>query len=328
MILDCHVHVCAFTAGHGQTSPRLLGSIPFVFMRWQFGLQGSDGTTEREMENLLVRTVDQARELDGAVVLALDAAHDRDGRPDWANTHLYVSNDYVIELAARHPKLLFAASIHPYRADAVAELERCAAAGAVMIKWLPITQNFNPADARCIPFYEALAHLGIPLLSHTGSEHALPNLDRTVADPMLLLEAARRGVKVIAAHCGSRLFPWEIDFVPNWTRLARDFEHFYGDTAAMNVPGRWYAFDTILSDPFLRTKLLHGSDWPILPLPPPHRIGWETSWKILTEPNWLRRDVLIKRKLGLDEDYWRRAGTVLKIGPENLSELETSPEAT
>lgn len=313
MILDCHVHVSAFAAGHGTMSPRLLSSIPFTYMRWQFGLEGNDQATERQVENLLVRTVDQAVELDGVVVLALDAVHDRDGRPDWANTHLYVTNDYVIELAARHPRLWFAASIHPYRKDAVAELQRCAAAGAVMVKWLPITQNFNPADSRCVPFYEALAHLGIPLLSHTGSEHALPNLDRSAADPMLLLEALRRGVKVIAAHCGSRLFPWEIDYLPNWARLAREFEHFYGDTAALNVPGRWYALEKVVAQPELTAKLVHGSDWPIPPLPPPHRIGWEASWNLVSDDNWLRRDVLIKRKLGLDEAYWRRGAALLKI---------------
>lgn len=308
-------------------SPQLLDSIPFTFMRWHFGLQGSDRSTERQVENLLVQSVEQTSELDGVVVLALDAVHDVDGRADLANTHLYVSNDYVIELAARHRKLLFGASVHPYRTDAVAELQRCADAGAVLIKWLPITQNFNPADARCIPFYEALAHLGIPLLSHTGSEHALPNLDKTVADPMLLQEAARRGVKIIAAHCGSRLFPWEIDYLPNWARLAREFEHFFGDTAALNVPGRWYALEKILRDPVLSTKLVHGSDWPILPLPPPHQIGWEASWKLISEPNWLRRDVLIKRKLGLDQDYWQRTATLLKIPARKLAQLGSPDDA-
>ena len=61
-----------------------------------------------------------------------------------------------------------------YRRDAVAELERVARDGAVLIKWLPITQDIDPSDARCVPFYEALAHLGIPLLSHTGWERTLP----------------------------------------------------------------------------------------------------------------------------------------------------------
>jgi hypothetical protein len=138
---------------------------------------------------------------------------------------------------------------------------------------------------------------------------------------MLLLEAARRGVKVIAAHCGSRLFPWEVDYYANWARLAREFEHFYGDTAALNVPGRWYALEKALAEPALAAKLVHGSDWPIPPFPPPHRIGWEASWKLVSDDNWLRRDVLIKRELGLDQDYWHRAQGLLKIDPAKLMQL-------
>ncbi|MGA2440375.1 MAG: amidohydrolase family protein [Tepidisphaeraceae bacterium] len=313
MILDCHVHVSAFDPGHGSMSKQMLASIPFAFMRWHFGLKGSDAETERQIEKLLVETINGANALDGAVVLAFDAVHDRDGNIDLPSTHLYVTNDYVIELAARYPKIHFAASIHPYRKDAVAELERCIAAGAVMVKWLPITQRFNPADAKCIPFYEVLAHHGIPLLSHTGWEHVLPCLDPTVADPMLLLEALRRGVRVIAAHCGTRLFPWEIDYLPNWVHLAREFEHFYGDTAALNVPNRWYAYDTILHDPALRQKLVHGSDWPIVSVPPPIRLGPKSSLELLSESNWMQRDVLIKQKLGFDADYWHRAAALLRI---------------
>ena len=313
MILDCHVHVSAFDPKHGSMSKSLLGSIPFKFMRWRFDLEGSDSETERQIEKLLVETINGATELDGAVVLAFDAVYDRDGKINLNGTHLYVTNDYVIELAVRHPKIHFAASIHPYRKDAVAELERCIAAGAKMVKWLPITQNFNPADALCVPFYEALAHHNIPLLSHTGWEHALPSLDRAVADPMLLTEALRRGVRVIAAHCGTRMFPWEIDYLPNWVRMAREFEYFYGDTAALNVPSRWYAYDTILSDPVLKSKLVHGSDWPIISVPPPLKLGVVESLDLMAESNWMKRDVLIKQCLGFDQDYWHRAATLLRI---------------
>jgi predicted TIM-barrel fold metal-dependent hydrolase len=313
MILDCHVHVSATTKGHGLMSETLLRGVLFTLMRWKFGLEGHGEADERKIEHLLARTINQTK-LDAAVVLAFDAVYDRDGNTDWKNTHLYVTNDYVIELAARHPKMLLGASIHPYRKDAVAELERCAVAGAVLVKWLPITQNFNPADPRCIPFYEALAHLNIPLLSHTGWEHALPSLDPLTADPMLLLEALRRGVKVIAAHCGTRAFPWEIDYLPNWIRLAREHEHFYGDTAALNVPGRWYAYDTLLDDPVLRSKLIHGSDWPIAAVPPVGKLGWE-SLEMLKDDNSLRRDIGIKERLGLDDDYWQRAGKILRVSP-------------
>jgi predicted TIM-barrel fold metal-dependent hydrolase len=316
MIIDGHVHISAFTPGHGSMSPALLKSIPFTFMRWRFGLDGNGAADERAVRELLFRTID-ATNLDAAAVLGFDGVYDLDGNFDQARTHLFVTNDYVIELAAANPKIIFAASIHPYRKDAVAEIERCAAAGAALVKWLPIVQDFNPAHPKCIPFYEALAHFGI-LLSHTGTENALPNLDRTVADPMLLQEAVRRGVKVIAAHCGSRLLPWEIDYFPNWAKLARDHEHFYGDTAALNVPGRGYVYDTILRDETLRKKLVHGSDWPIIAIPQPLRLGWPTAWKLFNDPNWMRRDLAIKQRLGLDDAYWHRAGTILKIPEAKL----------
>lgn len=312
MILDVHVHISAFTAPHGSMSRKLLESLPFRFMRRVFDIPGNGLEAETCVRELLFRTLDEIREIDRITLLAFDAVHDHDGNFDAANTHLYVTNDYVIELAKQHPKILFAASVHPYRKDAVAELERCVKAGAVLVKWLPITQNFNPADAKCIPFYEALASLKIPLLSHTGTENALPNVAPETADPKLLTEALNRGVKVIAAHCGSRLLPWETDYVPVWARMAKEFEHFYGDTAALNVPNRWYAYDTILNDPALCEKLVHGSDWPILPAPPP-RLGLKAGVELLSDRNWLRRDVQIKQKLGFDEAYWHRAARVLNL---------------
>src|SRR4051794_35788996 len=137
-------------------SAKLLDSIAFRFMQRRLGVRGRDENTERALEAKLAETIEGAEKLDAVVVLAFDAVHDEEGRMDLGNTHLYVTNDYVIELAGRHPKMLFGASIHPYRKDAVAELERCVKAGAVLVKWLPLTQNFSPADARCFAFYEAL----------------------------------------------------------------------------------------------------------------------------------------------------------------------------
>ncbi|HEY8666557.1 MAG TPA: amidohydrolase family protein [Tepidisphaeraceae bacterium] len=313
MIVDCHVHICAATPAHGSMSPRLLNSIPFRFMRWHFGLAGNDAATERELEKIAARTIDETPGLDAAVMLAFDAVHTPDGYLDAENTHLYVKNDYVIELAGRYPKMLFGASIHPYRKDAVAELERCVAAGAVLMKWLPIVQNFDPASERCIPFYEALAHHRLPLLSHTGGEQSLPSLDKSVASPMLLEPALRRGVTVIAAHCGTRSKPGETSYLQEFVQLAHRYENFYGDTSALNLPARWYAFDTILKDKVVRDKLVHGSDWPIISLPSPSRVGWSNVWELMAEANWMRRDVLIKRQLAFDDAYWHRAATLLRI---------------
>jgi predicted TIM-barrel fold metal-dependent hydrolase len=313
MIVDVHVHVCATTPGHGSLSPLLLKRLYFRMLRRLLGLTREDGPAlERDAEVKLAQALDETEQLDAAVVLAFDAVHDADGRLDADRTHLYVTNDYVAELARSHPKMLLGASIHPYRKDAVAELERCVGLGAVLVKWLPTVQDFNPADARCLPFYEALAHHRMPLLCHTGGENALPVHNEAWADPMLLVPALERGVTVIAAHCGTRALPFTPDYLPPFCRLAREYEHLYGDTAALNLPTRSYAYDTILHDEAVRRKLVHGSDWPILPLPT-RRIGWRRAWRLLLrEKNWLRRDVRIKQQLGLGDDYWQRGATLLR----------------
>jgi predicted TIM-barrel fold metal-dependent hydrolase len=274
-----------------------------------------DERLEREVEAKLVETVNQTGEIDAAVVLAFDAAYTEDGRRDDANTHLAVTNEYVAELVRKHPKLLFGASVHPYRTDALAELEKCVAAGAALLKWLPPVQNMNPADPRCLPFYEALAHYRLPLLCHTGGELSLPYYSKPAqayCDPQLLVPALERGVTVIAAHCGTKSRLLETDYLPTFLRMAREYENLYGDTAALNVPLRSYAWRRLLDDDMARQKLVHGSDWPIVTIPP-LRVGAGKAIRLIAaEDNWLRRDVLVKRELGLDDAYWRRAATLLR----------------
>jgi predicted TIM-barrel fold metal-dependent hydrolase len=326
MVIDCHVNVTASTPAHGGMSQKLVNSIAFRFMRWRLDLGPYGAGSEDELERVLVQTIRGTEKLDAAVVLAFDAVYTSDGAIDETNTHLYVTNDYVIELAKRHPReILFGASVHPYRKDAVAELERCVAAGAVLLKWLPITQDIDPADPRCFPFYEALAHHKLPLLSHTGGEKSLPNLNLAVADPKLLVPALERGVTVIAAHCGTRSAPGEVDYVPEFVRMAHRYEHFYGDTSALNLPTRSYAYESILKDRVVREKLVHGSDWPIPVIPPVMDLGLGGSLAVMGEKNWMRRDVLIKERLGFDEAYWQRAATVLRLGDEGSSTNQHEP---
>jgi predicted TIM-barrel fold metal-dependent hydrolase len=281
-------------------------------MRWRLGMKGADASTERQLEKKFDDLMAQTPQIDAAVVLAFDAVYTDEGEFDQKNTHLYVTNGYVLELSKKRKNVLFGASVHPYRKDALKELEWCIDRGAVLLKWLPIVQGFDPSDKRCFPLYEMLADRKVPLLAHTGGEKSLPNVNPHVADPMLLLPALERGVTVIGAHCGTKSAPGERDFLPEWCRLARYYEHFYGDTAALNLPTRCYAYKTILNDDLLRSKLVHGSDWPILPLPP-MSVGFGRALELMGESNWIRRDVMIKEALGFDRDYWLRAARVLGL---------------
>jgi predicted TIM-barrel fold metal-dependent hydrolase len=313
MKIDCHVHVAAMGSIHGCTSDALLKTVPFRFMRWRLGMVGNDQSTERQIESRLIQTLADTPQLDAAVILAFDQVFTDDGLPDPGRTHLHVTNDYVIDLCRKNPNMLFGASVNPLRKDAIAELERCVANGAVLLKWLPIVQGFNPADERFIPFYEALAHHRLPLLSHTGGERTLIRLNEEYAPPALLENALKRGVTVIAAHCGTRSAPFETDYFDQFVRLVHQYENLFGDTAALNLPMRTHAFDGIFRDPVVKSRIVHGSDWPVIALPSPRRIGAHASIKLMKDKNWMRRDVRIKQALGFDEDYWQRAAKVLRL---------------
>ena len=96
--------------------------------------------------------------------------------------------------------------------------------------------------------------------------------------------------------------------------MAREWEHCYGDTSALNLPKRAYGWRRLLDDDVVREKLVHGSDWPILPLPPLRRVGLRGAVSLMRERNWMKRDALVKQRLGLEGEYWTRAARVLRLG--------------
>ena len=103
-----------------------------------------------------------------------------------------------------HREFLPAVSIHPARPDALDELERCLAKGAVMMKCLPNCHNINCNDRRFTRFWERMAEAKLPLLAHTGDEHTLPVVRPEFADPRILTLPLECGVTVIAAHCATK----------------------------------------------------------------------------------------------------------------------------
>ena len=121
--------------------------LPFAAMK---------GDLDRIYVERLLQMIRQSS-LGAVVILAQDLVYDDNGRPLEGVGSFYVPNDYVLGLAKKHPELLPAVSIHPARPDALEELERCLAAGAVMMKCLPNCQNINCNDRRFTRFWERMA---------------------------------------------------------------------------------------------------------------------------------------------------------------------------
>jgi len=312
MIYDIHVHVLpeARAAAGDRTGPaprpgRVLRAL----------LREADRRTSGGSAGDWVAAQVAASRVDRAVVLAIDSFHDDAGQADPGRTVLCVRNDEVAALCRRHPHLLFGASVHPYRPDALIELERVAAQGACLVKWIPSAQNIVVDDARCIPFYEKLAELKLPLLSHTGIEHTLGALSNDLNHPRRLKLPLARGVIVIAAHCGTRLFLYERSQFAAWCRLALDHERCFGDTGAFGLPLHGGPLRRILADPVLGQRLLHGSDFPALVLPSwsMHTLGWQRARALAAIANPLDRACALMQDLGAPAAVFERAGQLLRL---------------
>ena len=119
--------------------------------------------------NKLLQWVSEST-LEAAVLLACDWVRGDQGAVRKDLSDLFVSNDVVFAAVKRSPKLLAGISIHPARPDALDELERCAAAGAVLLKLLPCVQNVDCNLAKYKSFWTKLADLDCPCwLTPAGS---------------------------------------------------------------------------------------------------------------------------------------------------------------
>ncbi|HSZ78664.1 MAG TPA: amidohydrolase family protein [Chthoniobacterales bacterium] len=262
--LDMHVHVLGNgKSGSGcRITPRWWQR-PFLdLMAADVGLKTSPG--DPALDQLYVERLlswIQESTIAQAVILACDDLYDETGHPFPGLSGLFVPNDYVLELSRRHPEFLPAVSIHPARSDAIAELERCAAAGAVLMKLLPCVQAVDCNRQIYKPFWERMARLNLPLLAHTGGEFSLPTHRRDLQSVETLRLPLQSGVTVIAAHCGAPALPWDRDYFDQFDQMRKSFPNLYGDLSALSQITHLRTLDRLREDP---RQILFGSDYPVV----------------------------------------------------------------
>ena len=295
--IDVHCHHFAFTPKNGgYVHPKFYQSARIRWylnaigvLNWQEAFLRRLPETERIDVCYKERLIQQieSSSLDHAVILALDGVYDERGFLDYHRTPKYISNDAVSSLCKESPKMLFGASVNPYRRDWKDELDRSIESGAVLIKWLPGVMGFDPSDERCLPFYELLRKHGIPVLIHIGFEYAVPSVNKHYSDLDRLLAPLNAGVKVIAAHCcgGRPIFDSKSMF-EDMKRLLQLFPGLYLDVAAMASFHRKSRFLNALSDPIVRERLVFGTDYPIPVHPWAFRKELNASGRVLLPKNY------------------------------------------
>lgn len=232
-----------------------------------------DASFAARLDNLMDAFPSGAR----IMLLAFDWSHDESGRPLREASAFHVPNAYAARVAAANPaRMEWAASIHPYRGDALAALDAAVAGGARAMKWLPAAMGIDPAAPRCDAFFKALAQHDLPLITHAGHEAAVAGSARQdYGNPLRLRRALDLGVRVVVAHCASHGEDLDTDGRrrPSFELLARLLDAglpgLYADISAVTQFNRAEVLDTLLARPDWHGRLLNGSDYPlpgILPL--------------------------------------------------------------
>ena len=236
-------------------------------------LENADAQLVRRLAGLIKHTPHHGKHR----LLAFDKNYRPDGSVNLEKTEFYVPNEYVFSLAQQSPELFVPnISVHPYRPDALQELEKWAGRGARIVKWLPNAMGIDPSYPRCDPFYEKMRELNLILLSHGGEEKAVQaKEDQKLGNPLLLRLALDHEVKVIVAHCAGLGENEDLDDRDN--RLRSNFDLFmrlmedkkyegliFGEISAMTQFNRCgVPLATILEREDFHERLVNGSDYPL-----------------------------------------------------------------
>jgi predicted TIM-barrel fold metal-dependent hydrolase len=332
MKIDCHVHVVGNgSSGSGCWIRSKAHQWPLqALMVRHIGLPVS--ALSGDLDNLYVeQLLKWVREssLDAVVALAQEKVYRENGELMEEFGTAYVPNEYVLNLAREHREFLPAVSIHPARRDAMEELERCIAGGAVMMKCLPNCQNIDCTDRRFKKFWERMAEAGIPLLAHTGGEHTLQIVRAEFADPRTLKFPLECGVTVIAAHSASKSGFSDPEYFEHFAEMTEKYPNFYGDNSAFNIPIRSRVVPRSVRSPVVE-KMLHGSDYPV-PIFGHWAwmrgfIDWPTFRRWQKHANPIERDYQLKRAMGFPEETFTRVGRL--IPEQSLRKLSPSSVAT
>jgi predicted TIM-barrel fold metal-dependent hydrolase len=291
---------------------------------------------------LIYTMLTQSEEIDGIVLLALDAVYSsKTGELDEQKTDLWVSNRFLhrkvqalnerlnneSDPAKRKKRFFFGASISPNRKDWEQELEYVATqTDAVLVKLIPSVQHIYLTDDSHKAFYRALASHHLPLLCHVGPEYAFPEgIHMRQLDNFRYLEKPLEyAVTVIAAHCATPVFPLiekpQIKEFYAFMKAANGdgTVRLWSDTSALSLSTRAFMIAAIL-ETFPAHWLVHGSDFPI-PIDGWAHLPWVTHAmtpqeyiRIWKTKNPLDKDVLIKQAHGFSDRILENAEKVLRL---------------
>ncbi|MEW6250470.1 MAG: amidohydrolase family protein [Planctomycetota bacterium] len=311
-------------------SPRVARRPSWRAGRWWRGCPPPGPELDARLEQDYAAHLFASGPIERYVLLAFDAVHDSEGRRpplpepgERGGSDLYVSNSFVRDLCRRHPqRFLFGASVHPYRADAVACVEEVFAGGAALLKWMPLHHDIDVADPRSVAVLRRCGELGLPVLLHYGEEYTLAthrpeyrDIGRLLAVLWTLRHDGRMPAVIIAHAATPVLDPRERRAHKLLlAALAGEFADapLYADISALATILKIGYLRRLARRPELHAKLLFGSDFPVPPFLPRLRRDLGRDYAAVARVrSWPQRIALACRRMGFAEIVFHRAAELL-----------------
>lgn len=282
--IDCHVHLAGLRKGGTGcwVNPEVfslkhpLDKIKINTLIHASGIEDLEQADQQYLQRLRM-LVNDFPEGSRFMLLAMDKVYDKSGEANMQDTKLYIPNDYMYEVYLSAPdRFIPCISIHPYRKDAVVELEKWAKKGVRAVKWLPNEMGMDPSDSLCEPFYEKMAEYDMVLLGHAGRESAIEVIKfKPFGNPLFYRKPLEMRVKVIMAHCAS--LGTGIDVESSWKKPVKNYKLFlrlmeeeryqgllFADISAIVQINRMGApLKTVMEKTNLHHRLINGSDYPL-----------------------------------------------------------------
>lgn len=280
---DHHVHVVGVDEKQGTTvNPKMLTPLhPMHYLKTKIYLSaaGVDEIKEGNAQYIqrLLKLIRGNPNMGKFHILAFDHYYRPNGTINYEKSEFYVSNEYMFSLYQQYPNIFVPViSVHPYRKDAISELEKWGKEGVKWIKWLPNAQGIDASNANIDEYYQTMKKYNMVLLTHVGEEQAVEaKEDQKLGNPLSFRRPLDMGVKIVMAHCASlgenedldRIDKPAINSFDLFIRLLKEPKYeklLYGEISAMTQFNRLpKPLLTLLEHPELHHRLVNGSDYPL-----------------------------------------------------------------
>lgn len=185
------------------------------------------------------------------VILAFDQVYSESGTLDRKNTRFYVPNRFIYQNTKDNDRLLFGASVHPYRSDLFSELDKVLPNSA-LIFINPYLQKFKLSSEQLLLMANKLFVAGVPLM-----------IDMSKVDDHRIEHLLETGVKIILSGKWMKEDDSKLDKYEYFSQLTMKYKNLFASVDSLPIFFTKIDYDFLIThDNRWKDRLVYGSGYP------------------------------------------------------------------